>query len=180
MFTVAFSVSISFSVLFFWSAVNAKLVSNIRFWSTRRAKSYISHNTLCYFDCIKVYVFSFNVLDLTKYFLSTTNQYIYLLVLCLHSLNRNRKKIENKDSPIFNLFVDFKEICRFLIILSIWKRLTDLNFFCGFEKESMISNYFVDLKKICRFLIFLWIWKGFLDLKLFLWIGLKTIDLFKK
>ena len=154
MFVVAFSVSISFSVLFFWSAVNAKLVSNIRFWSTRRAKSYISHNTICYFDCIEVCVFPFNVLDLIKYFLSMTNQYIYLFVLCLHSLNRNRKKIANKDSPIFNLLVDFKELGRFLIILSIWKKLTDLNFFCGFEKESAISNYFVDLEKICRFLIF--------------------------
>ena len=63
--------------------------------------------------------------------------------------------------------MDFKKICRFVIILWIWKRFTDLNFFRRFDKDLTISYYFVDLKKICRFLIFLSIWKRLLHLKLF-------------
>ena len=63
--------------------------------------------------------------------------------------------------------MDFKKICRFVIILWIWKRFTDLNFFRRFDKDLTISYYFVDWKKICRFLIFLSTWKRLLHLKLF-------------
>ena len=62
---------------------------------------------------------------------------------------------------ISHYFVDLKKICRFSIFLWIWKRFTNLNNFCGFDKDLTISNQFVDLKKIWRFLINLRVCKRF-------------------
>ena len=66
---------------------------------------------------------------------------------CRYFKNRTCKKIE-KDSPVSNLFADFKKICRFLIILWISKRF-------------VVLQFFVDLKKTYRFESFSGFEKGF-------------------
>ena len=60
-FRCSFCLFFIINTLFFWSAVDTKLISDIHFWSTRKTKSYISHNTLCYIE-----VYPCSVFDLIK------------------------------------------------------------------------------------------------------------------
>ena len=140
---IAFSVSFSLSLLFFWSVVNTKLISNIHFWSTRKTKSYFSHNTLCY---IEVYIFPFSVFDSIK--ASEYDKSVYLLTCVM--LTQSWCYLKNCTC----IFVDLKKIHQFLIYLWISKRFVDISLFWGFEKDLSIFN-------------FLWFWKRFTDLNIF-------------
>ena len=145
-FRCSFCLFFIINTLFFWSVVETKLISDIHFWSTRKTKSYVSHNTLCY---IEVYAFPCSVFVLIK--ASQYDKSVYLLTCVM--LTQSCCYLKNCTCT----FIGLKKIHRFLIYLWISKRFVDISLFWGFEKDLSIFSFFMVLKKIYRYEYFSWI-----------------------